>query len=115
EVYWVGLAATRLGVIVVLVLGLVWAQVEGAQFLLVEMGLLSFTAVAQCAPAVFFGLYWRSGSRRGACAGISLGFALWFYTLILPALVREGALPVSLLTDGPLGIAWLRPIALLGL
>src|SRR5439155_11224214 len=50
EVYWASLAATRLGVIVVLVLGLVWAQIEGAQFLLVEMGLLSFTAVAQCAP-----------------------------------------------------------------
>ncbi len=115
EVYWAGLAATRLGVIVVLVLGLVWAQLEGGQVLLVEMGLLSFIAVTQCAPAVFLGLYWRRGSRRGAFVGISLGFALWFYTLILPALVREGILPVSLLTDGPFGVGWLRPTALLGL
>jgi len=115
EVYWASLAATRLGVIVVLVLGLVWAQIEGAQFLLVEMGLLSFTAVAQCAPVVFIGLYWRRGSRRGAFAGISLGFALWCYTLILPALVKGEILPVSLLTEGPFGIAFLRPTALLGL
>jgi PAS domain S-box-containing protein len=115
EVYWAGLASTRLGVIVVLVLGLTWAQLEGGQFLLVEMGLLSFIAVAQCAPAVFLGLCWRRGNRAGAFAGISLGFTLWFYTLILPALVREGVLPVSLLTAGPFGVAWLRPTALFGL
>jgi PAS domain S-box-containing protein len=115
EVYWAGLAATRLGVIVVLALGLIWAQLEGNQFLLVEMGLLSFIAVAQCAPAVFGGLYWRRGSRRGAFAGISLGFAVWFYTLILPALVRDEVLPVSFLTAGPFGIGWLRPTALFGL
>ena len=115
EVYWAGLASTRLGVIVVLVLGLLWAQLEGGQFLLVEMGLLSFIAVAQCAPAVFLGLYWRRGNRAGAFTGISLGFAFWFYTLILPALVKEGVAPVSLLTDGPFGLAWLRPTALLGL
>jgi PAS domain S-box-containing protein len=115
EVYWAGLASTRLGVIVVLVLGLMWAQLEGGQFLLVEMGLLSFIAVAQCAPAVFLGLYWRRGNRTGAFAGISLGFVLWFYTLILPALVREGLVPVSLLTSGPFGVTWLRPTGLFGL
>jgi PAS domain S-box-containing protein len=79
------------------------------------MGLLSFIAVSQCAPAVFLGLYWRRGSRRGAFVGISLGFAVWFYTLILPALVRDQVLPHSFLTAGPLGIAWLRPTALFGL
>jgi PAS domain S-box-containing protein len=115
EVYWAGLAATRLGVIVVLVLGLMWAQIEGGQALLVEMGLLSFIAVAQCAPAVFLGLYWRRGSRLGAFVGISLGFAVWFYALILPALVRDELVPISFLTDGPLGIGWLRPTALFGL
>jgi PAS domain S-box-containing protein len=115
EVYWAGLAATRLGVVAVIVLGLMWAQLEGDRFLLVEMGLLSFIAVAQCAPAVFLGLYWRRGSRRGAFAGISLGFALWFYTLIVPALVRDRILPLSVLTEGPFGIAALRPTALLGL
>jgi PAS domain S-box-containing protein len=115
EVYWLSLAWTRLGIVVVVGLGYLWARMERGQFLLVEMGLLSFIAVAQCAPAVFLGLYWRRGSRRGALAGISLGFAVWFYTLILPALVKEGVLGESLLAHGPLGQAWLRPTAFLGL
>jgi PAS domain S-box-containing protein len=115
EVYWLSLAWTRLGILVVVGLGYMWARLERGQFLLVEMGLLSFIAVTQCAPAVLLGLYWRRGSRKGALWGISLGFALWFYTLIVPALVKEGVLPFSLIEHGPVGIWWLRPTALLGL
>lgn len=114
EVYWAGLASTRLGILAVVGLGFLWARIEAGQFLLVEMGLLSFIAVTQCAPAVFFGLYWRRGTRRGAFAGISAGFALWGYTLILPALVKEGVLDATLLEAGPLGLRWLRPTALFG-
>ena len=115
EVYWASLASTRLGILVVVWLGYVWARMEAGQLLLVEMGLLSFIAVSQCAPAVFLGLYWRRGTRKGAFAGISLGFALWFYTLIIPALVKEGIFPPALLEAGPLGVDWLRPTALFGL
>ncbi|PYN45728.1 MAG: hypothetical protein DMD95_07755 [Candidatus Rokuibacteriota bacterium] len=115
EVYWASLASTRLGILVVVWLGFIWARMEAGQLLLVEMGLLSFIAVTQCAPAVLFGLYWRRGTRKGAFAGISLGFALWFYTLIIPALVKEGIVPTSLLDDGLLGVGWLRPTTLFGL
>jgi PAS domain S-box-containing protein len=114
-VYLAGLASTRVGILVVLGLGYIWARTESGQELLVEMGLLSFIAVTQCAPAVFLGLYWSGGTRRGAYWGISAGFALWFYTLIVPALVKEGTVPASLLQDGPFGIAALRPTALFGL
>ena len=69
EVYWASLASTRLGILVVVVLGYFWARIEAGHFLLVEMGLLSFIAVTQCAPAVFLGLYWRRGNRKGAFAG----------------------------------------------
>ena len=41
--------------------------------------------------------------------GISSGFALWFYTLILPALVKEGVLSETLLQHGLFGVGWLRP------
>jgi PAS domain S-box-containing protein len=115
EVYWASLASTRLGILVVVTLGFLWARIEAGHFLLVEMGLLSFIAVAQCAPALFLGLYWRRGNRKGALAGVSAGFALWLYTLIIPALVKEGVFPASLLETGPLGLTWLRPTAFLGL
>src|SRR5438094_2939377 len=115
EVYSASLASTRLGILVVVTLGFLWARIEAGPFLLVEMGLLSFIAVTQCAPAVLFGFYWRRGNRKGALAGISAGFALWFYTLIVPAVVKDGAVPISLLEAGPLGIGWLRPTALFSL
>ncbi|HEX6212971.1 MAG TPA: ATP-binding protein [Methylomirabilota bacterium] len=115
EVYSTSLASTRLGILLVVGLGFLWARIDVGQALLVEMGLLSFVAVTQCAPALLLGLYWRRGNRRGALAGISLGFAAWFYTLIVPALVRDGVLPVSLLEAGLLGLAALRPTALFGL
>ncbi|MGH7278525.1 MAG: sensor histidine kinase, partial [Candidatus Rokuibacteriota bacterium] len=114
-VYEASLTSTRVGILVVVGLGFVWARVEAGQLLLVEMGLLSFIAVAQCAPAVLLGLYWRGGNRKGAFAGISAGFALWFYTLIVPTLVHDGVLPLPALLEGPFGVAALRPTALLGL
>jgi PAS domain S-box-containing protein len=115
EVYWTSLASTRLGILVVVGLGFAWARVEAGQFLLVEMGLLSFIAVSQVAPAVFLGLYWRGGNRKGALAAISTGFAVWFYTLIIPTFVKEGVLSRAFLEEGPFGLAFLRPTALFGL
>jgi hypothetical protein len=115
DVYWVTLFYTRVAMLGVVALGFAWARMERGQLLLVEMGLLSFVAVSQCAPAILLGLYWRRGNRRGAAAGISAGFALWFYTLTIPALVKEGVVSPSVLTEGPWGIGWLNPTALLGL
>jgi PAS domain S-box-containing protein len=115
DIYGVTLFYTRLAMLVIVGFGFAWARMERGQLLLVEMGLLSFVAVSQCAPAILLGLYWRRGNRRGAAAGISAGFALWCYTLIIPALVKEGLVPASVLADGLLGLAWLRPTALFGL
>jgi PAS domain S-box-containing protein len=115
DIYRASLHSMRLCILVVVFLGYVWAMMAGGHFLLVEMGLLSFVAVTQCAPAILLGLAWPRGNRRGAFAGLSGGFALWFYTLIVPALVKEGFVSATILTEGPLGLAWLRPTALFGL
>ncbi len=80
---------------------------------LAAIGLVSFAAIAQLAPAFFLGLVWSKGTARGAIAGIVAGFAVWAYTLLLPWVVKAGLLPSSLLTLGPFGIAWLKPQALL--
>src|SRR5262245_37398299 len=115
DVYRASLRAMRFFILLVVFLGFVWAMMARGQFLLVEMGLLSFVAVTQCAPAILLGLAWPRGNRWGAFAGISAGFALWFYTLIVPALVKESLVPSALLADGPFGLGLLRPTALFGL
>src|SRR5262249_58848554 len=79
------------------------------------VGLLSFAAVAQLAPAFFGGLIWRRGTSRGAIAGMSAGILVWAYTLLLPSISAAGIVSARILTDGPWSIALLRPEALFGL
>ncbi|RPE79937.1 hybrid sensor histidine kinase/response regulator [Vulcaniibacterium tengchongense] len=81
---------------------------------LAQHGLLAFAAVAQFAPALIGGLYWRGASRAGAFAGLLAGGLAWLYTLLLPALAR-GWFDSEWIDRGPLGIAWLRPEQLFGL
>jgi PAS domain S-box-containing protein len=115
DLYRASLRSMRFSILLVVFLGYGWAALAGGRFLLVEMGLLSFVAVTQCAPAILLGLVWPRGNRRGAFTGISAGFGLWFYTLIIPVLVKEGVLGPAILDAGPFGQAWLRPTQLLGL
>ncbi|RMF14774.1 MAG: response regulator, partial [Gammaproteobacteria bacterium] len=89
-------------------------RIIGELFSLSSIGLMSFVAAAQFAPALVGGLIWRRGNRHGALTGITLGFAVWIYTLVLPTLVKAGTLPDYFLTHGPLGQGWLRPEALFG-
>ncbi len=80
---------------------------------LAAIGLVSFAAIAQLAPAFFIGLFWKKGTARGAIAGILAGFLIWGYTLLLPWIVKAGWLSPLLLAEGPFGIGWLKPQALL--
>ncbi len=52
---------------------------------LASIGLLSFSAAAQFAPAMLIGLYWRGASRTGAIWGLSLGVTSWVIWLLLPS------------------------------
>ena len=85
-----------------------WAQTHG----LASIGLVSFAAIAQFAPAFFGGLIWRNATARGAIAGIVAGFAVWAYTLLLPWIIEAGWLPRSVMTEGPFGLSFLAPQAL---
>ena len=80
---------------------------------LAAIGLISFAAVAQLSPAFFGGLYWQKGNAHGAIAGILAGITVWAYTLLMPWVIKAGLLPESILIDGPLGFAILKPQALL--
>ncbi|WP_224962011.1 SpoIIE family protein phosphatase [Geomonas subterranea] len=105
----------RFGIVLVILLGYLYQSVVGESYMLANMGLISFSAAIQFAPALVGGLYWPRGNKAGAIVGLLAGFAVWFYTLLLPSLLRAGGEPSDFLLDGPFGIALLRPQELFGL
>ena len=108
------LTVRRIAIFVILVFAYMYYRSAGdAQ--LATIGLLSFAAVAQLAPAFFGGLVWRDGTARGALAGMTVGILAWFYTLMLPSFADAGLVGKDILTLGPFGLAWLRPQHILGL
>jgi len=105
----------RAAIVFVLVLGYVYFYLAGEAYALVSIGLISFSAVAQFAPAMLGGLFWKGGTRLGALWGLSAGFIVWLYSLLLPSFAKSGWLPITFLTEGILGIDLLKPQQLLGL
>jgi Na+/proline symporter/nitrogen-specific signal transduction histidine kinase len=109
------LGIRRTAILAVLLLGYLYYHLAGEAYALVSIGLISFAAVAQFAPAALGGMYWKGGTQRGALAGLLAGFALWTYTLMLPSIAKSGWWPDAFLHLGPWGIDLLKPEALFGL
>ena len=105
----------RGAIVMILLLGYIYFKLAGEAYALVAIGLISFAAVAQFAPALLGGIFWKGGTRAGALCGLLAGFSVWVYTLFLPALARSGWMPIGLLEHGPFGIGLLNPQQLFGL
>ena len=105
----------RVAIMVIMLLGYVYYLLAGEAYALVSIGLISFAAVAQFAPAVIGGLYWKNGTRMGALAGLSAGFLMWVYLLLLPAFAKSGWIAAGFVDDGPFGWELLKPLHLFGL
>ncbi|MFO7687074.1 MAG: sensor histidine kinase [Desulfobacterales bacterium] len=101
--------------ILVLMLGYAYFHFVGEFYALVSIGLISFAAVAQFAPAILGGIFWKRATKAGALSGLIAGFVLWTYTLVLPSLVQAGFMEAEFVNRGPFGIGWLKPFALFGL
>lgn len=101
----------RCSIGLVLVLALVFSETIGRAYSLVSIGLISFCAVAQLAPALLGGLFWKKATPAGAMAGMLTGIFIWAYTLVLPDIFPAA----TWVQEGPWGWAWLKPHALLGL
>lgn len=107
-------------ILLVMLLGFIFFRLFDNVEQLSILGLLAFSAVAQFAPTLIGGLYWRNGSKHGVMAGLMIGFSLWAYTLLLPTMLRslpqEWAMSwaSNLLNHGIFDLTWLRPEALFG-
>lgn len=99
-------------VVIILLSAHLFASNLEAPYILVNLGLISFAAVLQLAPAGLLGLFWKKGNSLGAALGLLTGYAVWGYTLVVPAMVLEGWVSASILSDGLLGLSWLKPESL---
>jgi Na+/proline symporter/nitrogen-specific signal transduction histidine kinase len=105
----------RVAICLILLLGYVYFRAAGEAYALVGIGLISFAAVAQFAPAMFGGMYWKLGTRSGAIAGLVAGFAIWLYTLLLPSFAKSGWIDSGFVEHGLFGISLLKAQNLFGL
>ncbi|OZG72538.1 histidine kinase [Hahella sp. CCB-MM4] len=112
--FWL-LTIRRVTILVNLLAAYGYYRLMGDSFSLASIGLLSFVAVAQFAPVLIGGVLWRYGNRQGAISGLVCGFAIWIYTLLVPTIIQATNADSTLISEGLLGIAWLRPTALFGL
>lgn len=102
----------RVAIVAILLMSyVVFRLLVGSQNL-ASLGFISLTAVAQIAPPFLGGLMWSHANVRGALAGLCAGFTMWVYTLLVPWIADAGWISPALLTEGPFGLAFLRPQAL---
>ncbi|WP_299775754.1 PAS-domain containing protein [uncultured Pseudoteredinibacter sp.] len=99
----------RLAIICLLALSYIYYRWLGSSEALGSIGLLSMALVAQFAPALIAALFWQARSARGVLGGLLLGFIIWAYTLLAPALALAGWIDSGFIENGPFSIELLRP------
>ncbi|MDP2157080.1 MAG: stage II sporulation protein E, partial [Nitrospirota bacterium] len=105
----------RIVILASVFLGYIFAVSIGEFYSLVDIGLKSFEAMTIFAPSIIIGLYWKRANRIGALAGISAGFIVWFYTLLVPAMLKAGIIENQGFFSMIFNSTLLNPHALFGL
>jgi len=101
----------RISIFVILFAAFLYYRESTSNTRLAAIGLMSFAAIAQFAPAFFGGMMWRGANARGAALGLTAGFLMWFYTLLFPSLASPDN---AIVLNGLFGFEALRPQALFG-
>lgn len=105
----------RMSIILVLMAAYIYYKAISNEYALVSIGLISFTAVAQFAPIVIGGIYWKRATRKGAFWGLLIGFIIWGYALPLTTLAEVGFIPNDFMEHGLFNLYWLKPTELFNL
>nr|WP_309758765.1 sensor histidine kinase [Flavobacterium sp.] len=105
----------KIGIFSLIILAYAIYRLFILDYSLVSIGLVAFVVIAQLAPSFFGAIFWRRGSKNGAITGIILGFAVCFYTLLIPYATGMTNSVSLFVTEGPWGISLLKPFQLFGL
>lgn len=105
------LNSRRIAIFAILFVAFLYYRESTNSARLSSIGLMSFAAIAQFAPAFFLGLIWRRANARGALLGMGAGIVIWGYTLLLPSLASPTN---AIVVHGLFGFEALRPQALFG-
>ncbi len=81
------LAIRRASVAAIMALSLAWALLVGENETLASIGLIAFAAMAQFTPHLLMATYGAQRDPMAARASLSVGLALWLYTLALPPIL----------------------------
>ncbi|WP_064197007.1 MULTISPECIES: sensor histidine kinase [Emticicia] len=105
----------RLAIALIISLGYFYYKFITEKYSLVSIGMTAFVVVAQFAPSVLGGIFWKRGTQKGAMAGLVGGTVVWFFTLIIPSFVSSGVISEQIMTEGLFGISLLKPFELFGM
>ncbi|MBI9045507.1 MAG: HD domain-containing protein [Anaerolineaceae bacterium] len=101
-------------VVLVIFMGFFFQKLIGDSQILVNIGIISFAAIAQFAPTIIGGLFWKRGNKAGAYLGLISGCLIWIFTMVYPILANAGWLSAQILNNGLFGISFLKPEQLFG-
>jgi PAS domain S-box-containing protein len=80
------LLVRRIAVVVILLAAYAFYKTIAGLLPLATIGLVSFCAVANLAPALILGLYWRQTHRNGVVLGLFGGFSIWLWAILWPTM-----------------------------
>ena len=79
------LRVRRVSIFAITLIAFLYFQAIEAGVPLASIGLLSFSAAAQFAPAMLIGLYWKGANRAGALSGLTIGVLAWVVLMLIPS------------------------------
>jgi len=94
----------RVAIVLVAVLAYAYYRNTTSPESLASIGMLAFGAVAQFAPAIIAGIYWRGATRHGVFWGMAAGFGVWVDALLLPAFGFGGHIDAPVLSGSVIAL-----------
>lgn len=77
----------RVLIFAVVLVAFFYLRLQPTGVALASYGLEAFTLIAQLAPPLLLGLYWRRAHARGAVAGLAAGGLAWAYCVLAPSVL----------------------------